>query len=374
MVNTAPPTPTLLTPVNNAGQSDTTPTFTWSPVVDAEGDAVTYEIQVDNNSDFSSPVVLSPTATALSTATYTPTTTLTAGTTYFWRVRSSDGIVSSAYSTSRTLFIVAPGNWQLFPLTTSVRQSQAFTWQVTATNTTSGSSPLYCIRIAIPSANFTGISAVINSASGHTGWVTSATTSAGTTTLQINTPTSGQNLAQNESLVFTVSATSTAATGAIAWPASGLTTTGCGTQFSANPTQTVTVVANTAPTVPALTAPADSAQLTTGTPVFTWAASTDANGDTVSYQIQIDDNNDFSSPAVSQSGLSVTSFTPGSALPNGTYFWRVRASDDLTSSAYSTVRTFSIDTQPPTVLSIDAVDASPTNALKSPGSSRSAKP
>ena len=225
VVNTAPPTPTLLTPVNNAGQSDTTPTFTWSPVVDAEGDAVTYEIQVDNNSDFSSPVVLSPTATALSTATYTPTTTLTAGTTYFWRVRSSDGIVSTAYSTSRTLFIVAPGNWQLFPLTTSVRQSQAFTWQVTATNTTSGSSPLYCIRIAIPSANFTGISAVINSASGHTGWVTSATTSAGTTTLQINTPTSGQNLAQNESLVFTVSATSTAATGAIAWPASGLTTT-----------------------------------------------------------------------------------------------------------------------------------------------------
>ena len=179
MLNTAPPTPALLTPVNNAGQSDTTPTFTWSPVVDAEGDAVTYEIQVDNNNDFSSPVVLSPTATALARATYTPTTTLTAGTTYFWRVRSSDGIVSSAYSTSRTLFIVAPGNWQLFPLTTTVRQSQAFTWQVTATNTTSGTSPLYCIRIAIPSANFTGISAVINSASGHTGWVTSTTTSDG---------------------------------------------------------------------------------------------------------------------------------------------------------------------------------------------------
>ncbi len=203
VLNTAPPTPSLLIPVNNAGQSDTTPTFTWSTVTDAEGDAVTYEIQVDNNSDFSSPVVLSPTASGLSAATYTPTTTLTAGTTYFWRVRSSDGIASSAYTTSRTLFIVAPGNWQLFPLTTTVRQSQAFTWQLTATNTTSATSALYCIRIAIPSANFTGVSAVINSTSGHTGWVTSTSTTAGTTTLQINTPTSGQNLAQNESLVFT---------------------------------------------------------------------------------------------------------------------------------------------------------------------------
>ena len=64
-------------------------------MTDPDGDPVTYEIQVDNNSDFSSPVSLSPTASGLSTTTYTPTTTLTVGaapgTVYFWRVRANDG-------------------------------------------------------------------------------------------------------------------------------------------------------------------------------------------------------------------------------------------------------------------------------------------
>ena len=77
--NTAPPVPTLSGPIDGVATNDTTPTFTWNSVTDPEGDTVTYEIQIDNNSDFSSPVSLSPTATGLGTTTYTPTTTLTAG-------------------------------------------------------------------------------------------------------------------------------------------------------------------------------------------------------------------------------------------------------------------------------------------------------
>ena len=211
-----------------------------------------------------------------------------------------DGIGSSAYSTSRTLFIVAPGNWQLFPLTTTVRQSQAFTWQVTATNTTSRAGPLYCIRIAIPSANFTGISAVINSASGHTGWVTAPRPRGHDHAADQHAdewPEPGPEREPGLHRLGDVDGSDRCDRMA----AQGLSPTACGSLFSANPTQTVTVVANTAPTVPALTAPADSAQLTTGTPVFTWAPWSDANGGAVSYR--------------SRSTTTTTSARPRSANP-----------------------------------------------------------
>ena len=51
----APSVPTLVYPANGTVTTDTTPWLDWSDVTDATG--VNYQLQVDNNADFSSPVV-----------------------------------------------------------------------------------------------------------------------------------------------------------------------------------------------------------------------------------------------------------------------------------------------------------------------------
>ena len=50
---------------------------------------------------------------------------------------------------------------------------------------------------------------------------------------------------------------------------------------------------------------------------------------------------------VNETGLSTTSFAPGSALPDGTILWRVQASDGTNVSPFTSDSTFHIDTLPP---------------------------
>jgi hypothetical protein len=76
-----PVAPTLSAPANGASLTDTTPTFTWSAVANANE----YDIEVDNNADFSSPVI-AQTRTATS---FTPGAALAAGT-YHWRVGANN--------------------------------------------------------------------------------------------------------------------------------------------------------------------------------------------------------------------------------------------------------------------------------------------
>jgi hypothetical protein len=122
-------------------------------------------------------------------------------------------------------------------------------------------------------------------------------------------------------------------------------------------------VNNVAPSTPALVSPADGAVTNDNTPTFDWNDSTDPGVDSVSYTIQVDDNCDFSSPEIDQAGVAASQFTPATGLPDGTYCWRVKATDsDADSSAYSAARTVTIDTGVPTVLSINRADANPTNA------------
>jgi hypothetical protein len=91
--------PTLNLPASGSTVSNLMPTFTW----DAVSGATSYTIQVSKNSTFS-PLVFSRTATS---PTYTHTTNLQAGTTYYWRVRVR---VPNTYG---------PGDWsQVFTVTT----------------------------------------------------------------------------------------------------------------------------------------------------------------------------------------------------------------------------------------------------------------
>jgi hypothetical protein len=83
--NTPPDAPLLLEPENDAKTDDNTPTFRWAAVTDLSL-PVTYTLQVDNDSNFSSPEVNIP---GLIENAYTPTSELENGT-YYWHVRAVD--------------------------------------------------------------------------------------------------------------------------------------------------------------------------------------------------------------------------------------------------------------------------------------------
>jgi hypothetical protein len=82
---TAPSAPMLLEPPDGSATNDNTPTFKWGAVSDLSA-PVTYFIQVDNDSDFSSPEI---NVSGLPDNTYAPTAALT-DENYSWRVRARD--------------------------------------------------------------------------------------------------------------------------------------------------------------------------------------------------------------------------------------------------------------------------------------------
>jgi len=63
----------------------------------------------------------------------------------------------------------------------------------------------------------------------------------------------------------------------------------------------------------------DSSTVATGTPTFTWELVTGAT----SYQIQVDNDSNFSSPI--DNTVTATEWTPATALTSGAYYWRVTA-------------------------------------------------
>lgn len=91
---------------------------------------------------------------------------------------------------------------------------------------------------------------------------------------------------------------------------------------------------NMAPSVPELVHPANNQLCIDNELNFQWTASTDSNGNPISYEIEVSKDNQFSEIAFTAS-IDVTSqaFT---LEKNTAYYWRVRASDNQNlSSAYS---------------------------------------
>ncbi len=100
-----------------------------------------------------------------------------------------------------------------------------------------------------------------------------------------------------------------------------------------------------APAPPTLISPSDGAIL--DSPItYSWNASS-GNG-TITYQLQVDDNSNFTSPFFDESGFDSTSKTVGGYADGGVYYWRVRATNEGGSSAWSSVRTHTARVPPPT--------------------------
>lgn len=119
---------------------------------------------------------------------------------------------------------------------------------------------------------------------------------------------------------------------------------------------------NTAPTAPVLVSPTDTAYTTDSTPSFEWNASTDADNDTISYGIEISSFSDFSSYALT-GGTFGTAFVPASLLADGTYYWRVRAVDNYSNYTYSSVYSFTVDTNAPEITNFTASPSSFSPAI-----------
>ncbi|MFL5840271.1 MAG: PxKF domain-containing protein [Thermoleophilaceae bacterium] len=133
-------------------------------------------------------------------------------------------------------------------------------------------------------------------------------------------------------------------------------------QASTTVTYTMTVAANSAPSTPGAPSLA-SGFLTPNRGVFnlTWAASTDPNGDAVSYTLQHKDANDAAYSTVATGiGTNLYSFGALSTEAEGTWTYQARASDGSLTSAFSgassAVKVDKSNPNPPTISANKAAD------------------
>ena len=99
-VNTAndePTTPSLISPVNNAEVNTLTVALTVGNATDPEAQPLTYFFEWASSPTFSTPDYGSATVPEAQVQTTVTTTTLTENTTYWWRVRASDGYTSGPF-------------------------------------------------------------------------------------------------------------------------------------------------------------------------------------------------------------------------------------------------------------------------------------
>jgi len=258
--------------------------------------ATSYRIQVDNNSDFSSPEI---NQTASSTS-YTPGTGLAPGN-YHWRVRATNSC--------------GDGSW-------------SSTWSVTILSTPSATS------LSAPSNGSSTCDTTPyfdwSSVSGATSYHIQVDDNSSFGSPGIDTTTSNSNYTSGSAL----------SPGTYYWRVRASNSCGDG---SWSPTWSFTIVST--PAAPSLSSPPNASETDDTTPTFSWSSVSGAT----SYRIQVDDDFGFSSPEIDQT-TSSTSYTPGSELPDGdTYYWQVQASNSCGSGPWPAVWEFAIPAQSPWV-------------------------
>ncbi len=107
---------------------------------------------------------------------------------------------------------------------------------------------------------------------------------------------------------------------------------------------------NDAPESFNLTSPAPAAEVATELPTLSWTNSSDRDGDSISYTVQVYSDVALTQLVASATGLAgdaggTTSWTVNNALANhGTYYWRVLAIDALNAETPTIARPFTVDT------------------------------
>ncbi|MBY9000332.1 MAG: hypothetical protein KGD64_05425 [Candidatus Heimdallarchaeota archaeon] len=298
-----PPAPILITPSNGALITDNTPFMDWNPATLG----VLYQIQIDNNGDFSS-----PTRDYTTALTYYTPSTLGDGT-YYWRVRARDSI----------------GNWGPW----------CSAWHFTIDTVPPGP-PI----LITPTIN-----QYINDNTPFMDW--NSVTGGYQYQIQIDTTPMFTAPVRDYTSTATAYTPTVLADGTYYWRVRAIDLAGNIGAWSSIWYFTIDTLP---PSTPALITPINDVSINDNTPYLDWTTATGG----YNYQLQVDNNGDFSSPIVDQT-FSVTAYTP-TVLGDGTYYWRVRAIDQAGNvGAWSSIWHFTVDTLPPSTPTL----ITPTNGV-----------
>lgn len=300
---TLPPAPALLTPAANGLMNDSTPDLTWS-AVSAPGSPFTYHLQVDNDSLFRSPECE---ITVAGTA-YTCGPLVDGR--YYWRVQALN-------------YLSAPGNWSAL---------RYFTVDT--------------IAPAAPVLKTPANGGIVTAARPAFTWNAAAT--AARYHIQIALDESFGAVVQENDNVATTTFTATAALpqGGYWWRVRAKDAAGNWGSFSTPFSFDFNIQRG----------PVNNAMSTSQRPTFSWYA----YAGTLGYQLQVDDDSDFSSPLTDQplSAATVSYLTP-TAMPFGIYYWRVNVNTGSGFIASPFYRTLTITPAAPAapVLSMPATNS-----------------
>ena len=287
--------PSLISPAEGVRTNDNTPEFNWSGAIDA----VKYELWVDNDAEFASPEIREN----VFLTTHTPTSELTDGN-YSWRVkafRADNTEVGWSPSWTFTVDTQAPESPQLREPGNNVELDTlrtVFTWTEPEPNVT------YGIQID-DEASFSSPYVHENSGIGENSY----------TYLFLHN-------------------------GTYYWRVQAFDQAGNASEWSDG----YKLIIRAPLRVPTLSTPADGAITNDNTPTFEWA-----EGNADNYRLLVDDDSEFSSPEVDVR-LGITdshTVADEDALPDDNYSWKVIAIVGESQDS-SSVRTFAVDTTPPT--------------------------
>jgi hypothetical protein len=397
LVPTPPIAPTLVTPLNGGATNDTTPTFSWTSVA-----GMTYDVQVSLSSTFANELIYTSATNSMEWAQ-----TLMNGT-YFWRVRSvsADKIVSP-WSVSRTLIIDTVPLPTLSTLSAPVANAilttakPVFSWGIVS------GAARYRIEFApnstfdvgtVTTADVAAVSytALTNLGQGNWWWRVATIDVAGnvgaftsarqfTVNHQLNPL---NNLAFTATTLFSPTFQFAAVTGVTGYNVVVATDTDFSQIVLTSPTLISTLwtvptaqalpfgiyywrvdvagipaVSNVyrtfkivppLPVAPVQTLPANASLVNTWNPTFQWNPVTYAYG-SLTYDLQVSTVATVaSSYVINETGLLDTNFV-GTLTADAIYYWRVRTVNSYGSaSAWSTIRSFTVDTIAPTAPTITA--------------------
>ncbi|MBN8586251.1 MAG: T9SS type A sorting domain-containing protein [Ignavibacteria bacterium] len=410
-----PTMPVLTAPVNGAVNVSVTALLDWDSITTAK----TYQVQIDEDSSYSSPILDS--ALIDNSNMSVPPNRLLNNTRYYWRVRgeSAGGIGPWSYSFNfRTIVAIpnAPGlllpvdgasNVSLTPLFDWDSTSPAASYTLQASLDTSFSNP--AVFISGITQSFLNLVSPQLQNNFRYYWRVNATNIAGTgewsevhdfTTvlgmpaapgllLPVNFAT-GVNLTPLLDWVEDISATSyqvqvsqDSTFAGVLWDTSGFnisqvtvrsglltnvqtyfwrvrTTNPIGTGPWAQPFRFTTLLIP--PVAPQLVDPPDGAIEISTTPTLNW----DSVQYAASFRIQLSTDSTFATTLINSSGLVFSQYNvPGGILNNNTrYFWRVNASNNAGTGPYSQVFDFTTVISPP--VAAPTLLAPPNGAVNQP--------
>jgi MYXO-CTERM domain-containing protein len=291
--NSAPPVPENLTPLDMAIlPSGVLAALELRAVVDPDGDAVSYEFEIATDDTFNNLVT---TSELRSVPFFTLSEVLAPGE-YFWHGRATDGTDASAYGTATFFTIEASVSNVAPPAPTIVKPNgvvlatASATLEITGVVDADGDDVEYIFEIA-DNAAFAG---------------------ADTSGLQAELTYAVTGLREDTTYFWRARSSDGSATSE--WVSAS---------FAVN-------AQNSAPTGLAIVSPAPGALLERAPEGLVWAEATDADGDTLTYTVDLATTADFAEILYTEdfaAGDSVAVPTDVTFDPELTYYWRVTVSD-----------------------------------------------